>query len=148
MIREKTSRLGLEQPQQIGQGLTLPLAEPRIEGTFRVVDRPLSRFLSSATLRRDLGPHGTPVAGIVDARDEPLRLEPVDELRDVRANAGTPLGQRPQRERSSIGHQLREGPVLRDRQPHGLERGLESVLDALQRLQQLDGQGRRDLIHT
>ena len=79
----------------------------------------------------ELGADGAAILIAGAAFDEPVGLEPVDELSDVGADAAQPAGEVPQGQGSLTLHELLEGVELGDRQAHGAERLLEPVLQLL-----------------
>src|SRR6476646_398187 len=94
------------------------------------MDRGGPRSVSLAAEWRDDGVKGASVIGRGRALNEPVALQPIRELGDVRSHAleGTGKGTEPRR--LACRDQDVKGLILRDGQPHGGKRFFQATLDA------------------
>jgi len=123
--------------------LAMPARNAGDEGPFGFLQGGQPSRLTGAPLGRELRPHRPPIVGVVGADHQLLGREPIDELGDVRAHASAALGQGAQGEGLAGGHQLGQDVHLGQRQPERLERGLQTVLDRMQGIEDLNGQERK-----
>jgi len=86
----------------------------------------------------ELGANGAAILAAGAALDQPVRLEAVDELGDVGADAAQPAGEVTQRERVIALHELIERVELGERKADSAERFLEPVLQLLRGLENRD----------
>jgi hypothetical protein len=126
----------------------LLLSQVREQDALDLVEGLRCGRMKGAAFRRQLGADGSAVLRIVGPDDELVGFEPIDELRDIGADARGMLGQRPQGERFSGLDEPSENLELRQRQPERLNRRFETLLDHVKRAHELDGQNlERLLIH-
>jgi hypothetical protein len=115
--------------------------ERRVQLALRVVERALGSGMTRSTLGGQLGPDRPAIARIVGPDDELVGLEPIDELRDVGANAGGMLRERAQGKRLDGFDELSEHAEFRHRQSQRLDRRFQARRDPVERPHKLDGQG-------
>src|SRR5882672_7570580 len=77
------------------------------------------------------GPHRTAILGIFHAAHQPIRLETVHELRDVRADAGHLHRAFAQAQRLALLDQMRESAEFRQREPDLLQSLLKARLERM-----------------
>ena len=149
MIRKKTSPGFPKKRQNLQKDLELGLGNLGQDLLLGLGDRHGPGGVALPSFRRQLGPDRSPVARVVDACDEPVRLETVHELRDVGAHAFDLLGERSQRQRLPRRDEQRQHAELGKGQAVRLERLLEPRTHRLESAQQLERQvrGHRRLLH-
>ena len=95
--------------------------------------RSTNRLLLGTEISK-LRPHTATVGWICNSPDEPVRLETIDKLSDVRANAAQPFRKLAQRQRLTRLLQPGQCTVLCYRETHVTKRSFDSILNGMRRV--------------
>lgn len=91
-------------------------AKPGVEGALELREKHVGALVGSATALGDGGANRPAVVRIGNASDEAVRLEPIDELGDVRLAAAMPLRQMGERKRFGGEHEVAKRAELGERE--------------------------------
>src|SRR5262245_42438825 len=112
MFGEKTSILAAENAQEPDQLVLLLRREAGEDRALGLLEGLQTGGVARPPLGGELRPDRAAVARVVGAEHELLRLQTVNERRDVRAHAGEPLGERAQGDGLPGGGELGERAEL------------------------------------